>query len=516
MKMIMELLGHIKTKMAWFFAQLILILKEMMRLLCTFVKRIQSALKKESLPLRIKRLTPVVIQKAREWTHALIEYFKIEEEPFVVDGVSDFVTDADHFILHQKPLRGMLIIRIAILTVFIFIVWASLTHVDELVKGDAKVVPSSQLQVLQSLDGGIVQKILIKEGQSVKAGQPLLEIDTTRFVSSVNENQVQNVALAAKAERLNAFVEGRAFRMPGNLTPENKLVYDQEKRYFDSAQYELQAQVSIARQQLSQRQQELVELQAKRDQATQLQESANHELSLTKPLLGSGAVSEVDLLRLERDVTRYGGERAQAIAQIAKTNAAISEASRKIQQVELESKNNMRKDLTETMAKFNSLSASSVGLQDKVKQSVIRSPMNGLVKRLLVNTVGGVITPGKDIVEVVPSEDNLVLEAKVQPRDIAFLRVGQKALVKFTAYDFSIYGGMDATLQSIGADSITDEKGNTYYIVKVRTVKPKFADKLMIIPGMQAEVDIHTGSKTIMSYLLKPLLRARQVGLTER
>jgi adhesin transport system membrane fusion protein len=168
------------------------------------------------------------------------------------------------------------------------------------------------------------------------------------------------------------------------------------------------------------------------------------------------------------------------------------------------------------MSKFNSLSASSVGLQDKVKQSVIRSPMNGLIKRLLVNTVGGVISPGKDIVEVVPSEDNLVLEAKVQPRDIAFLRVGQRALVKFTAYDFSIYGGMDATLQSIGADSITDEKGNTFYIVKVRTVKPKFADKLMIIPGMQAEVDIHTGSKTIMSYLLKPLLRARQVGLTER
>lgn len=484
--------------------------------LLSFNKKIQLALQEESLLLRVKRLTPVMIQHLRDFMYAVIEYFKVEEEPFSVDGVSDFVTDADHFILLQKPLRGMLIIRIAILTVLFFILWASLTNVDELVKGDAKVVPSSQLQVLQSLDGGIIQKILIKEGESVKAGQALLEIDTTRFVSSVNENQVQNVALAAKAERLNAFVEGRAFRIPEDLSDENRLVYDQEKRYFDNAQSELQAQISIARQQLSQRQHELAELQAKRDQASQLLDSANHELTLTKPLLGSGAVSEVDLLRLERDVTRYAGERAQAAAQIAKTNSAISEASRKIQEVELESKNNMRKDLTETMAKLNSLSASSVGLEDKVKQSVIRSPMNGFVKRLLVNTVGGVITPGKDIVEVVPSEDNLVLEAKVQPRDIAFLRVGQKALVKFSAYDFSIYGGMDATLQSIGADSITDEKGNTYYIVKVRTLKPKFADKLIIIPGMQAEVDIHTGSKTIMSYLLKPLLRARQVGLTER
>ena len=143
-------------------------------------------------------------------------------------------------------------------------------------------------------------------------------------------------------------------------------------------------------------------------------------------------------------------------------------------------------------------------------------PIDGIVKRLLINTVGGVVTPGKDIVEIVPSEDNLVLEAKVPPRDIAFLRVGQKALVKFTAYDFSIYGGMEAKLESIGADSITDDKGNSFYIIKVRTTKSRFRESLPIIPGMQAEVDIHTGSKTVLNYLLKPLLRARQVALTER
>ena len=168
------------------------------------------------------------------------------------------------------------------------------------------------------------------------------------------------------------------------------------------------------------------------------------------------------------------------------------------------------------MAKFNALSEGSVGLQDKLKQSTIRAPMNGYVKRLLVNTVGGVITPGKDIVEVVPSEDTLLLEAKVQPRDIAFLRLNQKALVKFTAYDFSIYGGMDAKLISIGADSITDEKNNTYYVVKLRTLKSQLRPGLPIIPGMQAEVDIHTGEKTVLTYLLKPILRAHQVALTER
>ena len=222
------------------------------------------------------------------------------------------------------------------------------------------------------------------------------------------------------------------------------------------------------------------------------------------------------MLRLERDIARFRGEVAQFGAQISRLDAAIAEAGRKIEQVELEFRNNLRKDLSDTMGKLNAISEGSVGLQDKVDQSIIRAPMNGYVKRLLVNTVGGVVTPGKDLVEVVPSEDNLVLEAKVTPRDIAFLREGQNALIKFTAYDFSIYGGMDAKLESIGADSITDEKGNTYFVVKLRTLKSKLNDQLPIIPGMQAEVDIQTGSKSILTYLLKPILRAHQVALTER
>lgn len=434
----------------------------------------------------------------------------------VTDDLEDFVHNADNFILHLRPLRGMLIIHIALLTVVLFFIWATITEVDELVKGDAKVVPSSSLQVLQSLDGGVVLQILVKEGQAVKAGQPMLQIDNTRFIAAVRESQVQNVALAARAERLNALLENRGFNVPKNSSADDILVYGQEQRYFDNARFELKSQLSISNQQLLQRQQELAEASAKREQAKRMLGSVSRELAMTKRLLSTGAVSEVELIRLERDVTRFNGELAQSIAQIARFEASINEASRKIESVELEFRNNMSKDLSETMAKLNSLSQSSVGLQDKVTQSVIRSPMNGFVKRLLVNTVGGVVTPGRDLVEVVPSEDNLVLEAKVQPRDIAFLHEGQAALVKFNAYDFSIYGGMDAKLLSIGADSITDEKGNVYFLVKLATLKPQLKKDLPIIPGMQAEVDIHTGSKSILSYLLKPLLRARQVALTER
>lgn len=439
-----------------------------------------------------------------------------DEHFFSADGLKDFALDADLHMLQQRPLRGTLMTYIILLSIFLFILWGAFTKLDELVKGEGKVVPSSHLQVLQSLDGGIVKQIMVREGEMVKSGQPLVQIDSTRFVSSVRENQAQNVALAARAERLNALLENRAFNIPKAPSKEVAEVYAQEHRYYETAKFEMQTQVSIARQQLSQRQQELGEIKAKREQAKQLLESSKYELSITKPLLKSGAVSEVDLLRLERDVSKNEGEIAQATAQISRIEASIQEASRKIEQVELEARNNMRKDLSETMAKLNALTAGSVGLEDKVNQSVIRSPMNGLVKRLLVNTVGGVVTPGKDIIEVVPSEEALILEAKIAPRDIAFIRPGQHANIKFTAYDFSIYGGMDAHVESVGADSITDEKGNTFFIVRLHTKQREFRDGLPVIPGMQAEVDVITGKKSVLSYLLKPILRARQVALTER
>ena len=205
-----------------------------------------------------------------------------------------------------------------------------------------------------------------------------------------------------------------------------------------------------------------------------------------------------------------------AATQIIRSQAAISEATRKIQEVELTFRKEQGTELSETMSKLNALSEGSVGLADRVKHSDLRSPVRGTVKRLLVNTVGGVVQPGKDAVEIVPLEENLVLEAKVMPKDIAFLRPGQKALVKFTAYDFSIYGGLEATLEHIGADSLTDEKGNTFYIVRVRTHKSKLGENLPVIPGMVAEVDIITGKKSILSYLLKPVIKAKQAALTER
>lgn len=443
----------------------------------------------------------------------------------ILDGVekreihndADYLADAEWAMAEQK-LRGS---RIAVLltcaAVLALIVWAAFAPLDEVTRGEGKVIPSRQVQVMQSLDGGIVSEILVREGEQVKAGQLLLKVDPTRFVSSLRENRAQYEALLARAARLTALAHEKPFVPPPELVKSAPALVEQERSAYESKRMELDAAVGVARQQLSQRRQELNEVSARREQATQSYNLTARELEVTRPLAKTGAVSEVELLRLERDVARYRGERDAAGAQIPRIQAAISEAQRKIEEVELTLRNQARNELSETNAKLAALSAGSEGLADRVKQAEIRAPMNGTVKQLFANTVGGVVQPGKEIIEIVPSDDALLLEARIQPKDIAFLRPGQPAHVKFTAYDFSIYGGLDATLEHIGADTITDDKGNAFYIVRVRTTQSTIGEAHMpIIPGMVAEVDILTGKKSLLSYLMKPVLRAKANALTER
>lgn len=428
----------------------------------------------------------------------------------------DFVADADVAIITQDPLRARKAIRATLLVVMLFLAWSMIAQVDEITKGEGKVIPSRQIQVVQSLDGGIVSDILAKEGDQVREGQVLVKIDATRYLSSFKENRSMYLSLLAKVARLRAVAEGAEFVPPPDVVKEAPQLVDQERTLYLNRKAELDAQIGIAREQLAQRSHELSEARARYEQASQGHALTSKELSLTQPLVQSGAVSDVELLRLQRDVARYSGEKSQASAQITRLQAAIGEAQKKIQEVELEFKNQARNELSETQAKLSSLGEGSVALSDKVKQADIKSPVNGTVKRLLYNTIGGVVQPGKDIVEVVPLEDTLLLEARVLPKDIAFLHPGQKANVKLTAYDFTIYGGLDGQVEHISADSVMDEKGNAFYLVRVRTQKPNLGPNLPIIPGMVAEVDILTGKKAILSYLLKPVLRAKQYALTER
>lgn len=427
-----------------------------------------------------------------------------------------WTADADWARLEQEPLRARALLRWAALVIFVLIVWAGFARIDEVTKGQGRVIPSSQLQIIQSVDGGVVEEIKVREGQTVNAGDILLRIDPTRFISSLRESQATYLALLAKTARLQALSSGKPFDPPKEVVKASPEIVEHEGTLYNSSMAELDAQLAIARQQLAQRNQELNEMRARRDQAQRGFELAKQELDVTRPLIQSGAVSEVELLRLEREVARLRGDREQATAQISRIQAAISEAGRKIQEVELNFRNQLRNELSDSMSRLSSLTQGNLALEDRVKHAEVRSPVRGTVKRLLVNTVGGVVQPGKEVVEVVPLDDALLLEAQIKPQDIAFLRPGQPALVKFTAYDFAIYGGLKAVVDQIGADTITDDKGNAFYVVRVKTLESRLGKNLPIIPGMVAEVDVMTGKKSILSYLLKPVIRAKANALTER
>lgn len=428
----------------------------------------------------------------------------------------DWAGDADWARLQQEPLRARSLLRLAAAGLLLLLVWAAFAQIDEVTRGEARVVPTSQVQIIQSVDGGVVEALLVREGQVVEAGQLLLRVDPTRFVSNMLESRASQLAVQAKALRLEALTRGTPFNPPAELKREAPDIVAQEMRLYESRRAEISAQISISQNQLAQRQQELNEVRARREQAERGLELMTKEINATRPMIATGAVSEVEVFRLEREAARLRGDREQATAQIARVQSAILEATRKIDEVQLSSRNQMSAELSETMSKLASLSQGGRALEDKVKHADIKSPMRGTVKRLLVNTVGAVVQPGKEVVEVVPLDDTLILEVQITPKDIGFLRPGQEAMVKFTAYDFSIYGGLLAEVIHIGADSVLDDKGNAFFHIRVRTRKPSLGPSLPIIPGMVAQVDILTGKKTVLSYLLKPVLRAKSKALTER
>ncbi len=416
----------------------------------------------------------------------------------------------------QRLVNARRVLKVIQWLVLVLFLWAAFAKVDEVTRGEGRIIPSRQVQVIQSLDGGIVTELLVKQGDNVKQGQPLVKIDETRAISSLKENESQYLSLSAKEARLKALANGTSFQLSEQIQKKIPDIYLQELQLYNTSRQELDSQVNIARDQLSQRERELSEAQYKREVAVKTYESTTKELAANRPLLNSGAVSEIEILRLEREANRAKGEIDQTSAQMGRINSAISEARRKIAEAQQSFNSKIRVELNETSAKINSLTQSSVALSDKVKQSTLVSPVNGKVSKLYFNTVGGVIQPGKEVMEVVPTDDSLVVEAKIQTRDIAFIRPNQPAVVKLTAYDYTIYGSLDGLVQDIAADSTIDDKGNAYYVVKVRTLQSNLGEHLPIIPGMVAQVDILTGKKTVLSYLLKPVLKAKSYALTER
>lgn len=431
----------------------------------------------------------------------------------------DLATDIRTSVMAQSP-RGGRVILWAVLLLFIAgAYWASVSEIEEVTRGDGKVIPASQIQVVQNLEGGILSEILVKVGDSVKKDQLLLRIDETRFSSSFQQNRAKYLANKAKAARLQAETSGTPFRVPADVIKEKPEIGAREQELYESRKKELRSSMEIKQQQIVQRKNELKELNTKLAELSKSYEFYQKELKLTRPLVPQGAVSEMELLRLERQASDLQGEIEQTKQAIPRAQSKIEESQVAVNELQLSFLNKAKAELNEVSAQLGEDAATSIALKDRLTRTAVRSPVNGTVKRLLINTVGGVVQPGMNLVEIVPTEGTLLVEARIKPSDIAFLTPQQKATVKFTAYDFTIYGGLEAKLEQIGADSITDEKGYSYYLVQLRTERNYLGTRekpLPIIPGMIASVDIQTGKKTILSYLIKPIMRAKYMALRER
>lgn len=430
----------------------------------------------------------------------------------------EYISDANAAMLMKTPRGGRLLIYTMLLALFCAIVWASIARLDEITRGMGIVIPSSRLQVIQNLEGGILEKVFVDEGEQVRSGQPLMQLDDTRFSSSFRESAIEYYSELAKAARLKAELSGDALTFPQELNGHPDYV-EREKEIFNQRADRFGAELNVAREQVAQAQ---YELDTAEDQLTFLTTSfelGQDELELTVPLAEQGVVSKVELIQLRQRVNDLESEKRRTELSVPKLQAGYQESLARKDEVIQKYRSEIIQELKETEVHLDQLDESHNALEDQVDRTLVRSPMDGIVKKIHITTLGGVVQPGMSLLEIVPLEDNLLIEAQIQPKDIGFLRQGMRAIVKLTAYDFAIYGGLEGEVEHISADTIKDEKGESFYIVRIRTDNSFVGSDekpLLIIPGMRTNVDIITGDKTLMAYLLKPILRAKQNALTER
>jgi adhesin transport system membrane fusion protein len=432
----------------------------------------------------------------------------------------EYMNSVSAAMLTHNTLATKIMLWVGAFFIIWLIYWAYNAEIDALTRGQGKVIPSTQVQVIQNLEGGIVSEILVSEGESVKKGDILIKIDDTGFVSSFVESQLRYNELQAKSIRLLAESTGTPFNANEAIRKNSPELIKYEESLYLSNKEQLENSVLIYKHRLEQKKDELREAEARLSNLTKSYEFITKELALNKPLVDKGIVSEVEYLKLQREASTIEGQMKSTKLSIPRLNSIIDEQRNNILEIQFKFRNIAKEKFNETKAEMTRIESANIAREDKVNRTLVRSPVDGTIKQLLVNTVGGVVKPGMNIIEVVPTEDNLLIEAKIKPADIAFLFPGQRAIVKFSAYDFAIYGSIKGTLTHISADTIYDEASRqNYYLVRIKTDENYLGNKekkLNIMVGMTADVDIITGKKTVLDYILKPILRARENVLSER
>jgi len=399
-----------------------------------------------------------------------------------------------------------------------FLTWAAYAGLQEVATGRGRVIPASKIQLVQNLEGGIVREILVRDGALVREGDVILRIDPTAAGSSLGEAREKTLGLKALIARLEAEVDGTPLSFPDDVLERPDLANHQREHY-EARKKELEGAAGALELQEKQRAQEILELEAKIETLSRASKFAQEELDMVRPLEKTRAASRSEVLQLEqRSNDIHGNLRAAELA-LPRVRAAMQEVSDRRNEKLSAYRGEALQKLSGARVELSALNETSKWSADKVNRTTVRAPVSGIVKTVHVTTTGQVVQPGSNLIEIVPLNDSLLIEAQIRPQDIAFVRPGQDAIVKVTAYDFSIYGGLKARVEQIGADSIATDKGDIYYLIRVRTDESflKYGtETLPIIPGMVADVDILTGKKTVLSYLTKPLTRMRDVAMRER
>lgn len=437
----------------------------------------------------------------------------------VLNSDIEFMNSLNAAVLQKSPIKMSLILYVITALIIVLFTWAYFTELDELTRGIGKVIPSRQVQVIQNLEGGIVKELRVKEGQFVKTGEVLVVIDDTGAGSSYQEGRAKLGELKARAVRLKAEAGIAGFVIDEEAKTNYPQLIMEEQRLYETNTARRNSEKEVFVQRFKQRQVELANARLRLKNLHTSKGMIQREIELMDPLFKKGLVSELEFIQLRQKELDNRKEIDETVKNIESLEHQVIEARNAIGEIEGRQKSEAQTELNKVIAEIEQISNSQVAIEDRVRRTMVRSPVDGTVKQLFINTVGGIAKPGMDIIEIVPNDDKLLVEAKIKPSDIAFVYPGQNAVVKLTAYDFAIYGGLEGKVIHVSADTITDEKDEEYYLVRIETDTNYLGtedNKKDIMVGMTVQADIITGKKTIIQYIMKPILRAKYNALRER
>ncbi len=422
--------------------------------------------------------------------------------------------------VRMKPARPVILLLFTI-TAFItfFFVWAAVTEIEEITRGQGQVVPSTEIQVVQSLEGGILQELLVKKGDVVKKGQVIMRLSDVQFSSEERGTQARFTALGAKKARLTAEANGKDFKISDDIRSKMPEIARNEQALYISRQKELEAAFSTQDENIKRAKADLAEVESEINRLSESKRLLNKELTITREMVAKRAVPKLEQIRLERESADIRGQINTHTQEKKGLLAALAGAENERAAQGDKFKSSALEELNEVETEIAGLKENLKSIGDRVDRREIKAPVDGIVNQIMLQTIGGVVEPAMKLVEVVPLNDKLKIVAQVKPNEIAFINVGALARVKISAYDPQRYGSLDAQITRVAANSTKDAEGNILFEIEVKTTKNHLGvveKPLPIMPGMVADVEVITGKRTILNYLMKPFSRGFERALRER